>query len=105
VLSCLHAFLWHMRISFESFKVEHGKTKTRIVVPPFNPLPSSGKEKTNRSHCTVVAGFVSLSVQGGGGWQQADSVNSYHDHNRANEHSSAMKAQRERLRIPGLTLE
>lgn len=36
---------------------------------------------------------------------QAGSVNAYHDHNRATEHSSAMKAQRERLRIPGLTLE
>ncbi|XP_068191778.1 microtubule-associated serine/threonine-protein kinase 3 isoform X2 [Antennarius striatus] len=37
--------------------------------------------------------------------RQAGSVNAYHDHNRANEHSSAMKAQRERLRIPGLTLD
>ncbi|XP_068609117.1 microtubule-associated serine/threonine-protein kinase 3 [Brachionichthys hirsutus] len=36
---------------------------------------------------------------------QASGVNAYHDHNRAKEHSSAMKAQRERLRIPGLTLD
>lgn len=57
----------------------------------------------------MVAGFGSLSVQGGGrdgrDGRQAGSVNAYHDHNRADEHSSAMKAQRERLRIPGLTLE
>lgn len=69
-----------------------------------------GREKTNPSHRTLVAGFGSLSVQGVGGvgreaGRQAGSVNAYHDHNRANEHSSAMKAQRERLRIPGLTLE
>ncbi|CAG05239.1 unnamed protein product, partial [Tetraodon nigroviridis] len=42
---------------------------------------------------------------GGAEGGQAGSVNAYHDHNRAKEHSSAMKAQRERLRIPGLTLE
>ncbi|KAK2818699.1 hypothetical protein Q5P01_024260 [Channa striata] len=40
-----------------------------------------------------------------GGSRKAGSVNAYHDHNRASEHSSAMKAQRERLRIPGLTLD
>lgn len=55
-----------LRISFDSFKVERGETKTRRQAPPFlTPSLFVGGEKTNPSHRTVVAGFGSLSVQGG----------------------------------------
>lgn len=71
-------------------------------LPLLNPSLFGGgrRNQSVSSHC---GGWVWLFVSAGG--RQAGSVNAYHDHNRANEHSSAMKAQRERLRIPGLTLE
>lgn len=81
------------------------KDQNRDQSPPFfDPLPfCGGREKESvSSHC---GGWVWLFVSEGGGGRRAGSVNAYHDHNRANKHSSAMKAQRERLRIPGLTLE
>lgn len=76
--------------------------------PFFYPLSfCGGRENPSVSlHCVGwVWLFVSAGWGGVAGGRQADSVNAYHDHNRANKHSSAMKAQRERLRIPGLTLE
>lgn len=74
--------------------------------PPPSSLPPPfllGKRKPIRLIALWWLGSALCQCRGGG--RQAGSVNAYHDHNRANEHSSAMKAQRERLRIPGLTLE
>lgn len=99
-------------MSFDSFKVGRGETKTRAKAPPIAPPPflQGVREKSGFLAALQWLGFGSLSVQSGlGGGEaeggQAGSANAYHDHNRAKEHSSAMKAQRERLRIPGLTLE
>lgn len=86
------------------WNVERPKQEPKL--PFFIPSLFVGGEKISLSSCSAVAGFwLFVSAGGGAEGRQAGSVNAYHDHNRAKEHSSAMKAQRERLRIPGLTLE
>lgn len=86
------------------------QNKNRSPPPPppcffLNPPPfRRGERKPIRLIVLWWLGLALCQCRGVGG-RQIGSVNAYHDHNRANEHSSAMKAQRERLRIPGLTLE
>lgn len=80
------------------------KDQNRNQSPPFLPPPFLWRER--KRVCLIALWRLGLALcQCRGGGRRAGSVNAYHDHNRANKHSSAMKAQRERLRIPGLTLE
>lgn len=102
---CPASFCRRLWILFDSFSVERGETKTRAKAPLFHPLPFCwGRE--NQPFWSLCSSWVwALCQCRGAEGGQAGSVNAYHDHNRAKEHGSAMKAQRERLRIPGLTLE
>lgn len=59
-------------------------------------------EKLSAGFSAPEPGIGSLSAHGGAGRQ---TTWIYHVHNRVNKCSATMKAQRERLRIPGLTLE
>lgn len=53
-------------MSFDSFKVERGETKTRAKAPPFSPPPFLwGERKISRCSCSAVAGFW-LFVSAGG---------------------------------------
>lgn len=81
------------------------RPKQEPKLPFFTPSLFVGGEEISLSGGSAVAGFGLFVSAGGAEGGQAGSVNAYHDHNRAKEHGSAMKAQRERLRIPGLTLE
>lgn len=101
LLSCLHALCRQLKIPFDSFKVEREKPKQDLADLFAPALFVRGERKTVLLNALWWLGLALCQC---GGWH-AGSVHAYHVHNRANEHSSTMKAQRERLRIPGLTLE